>query len=144
VAARQAKSFPPPVPSILPMLPKVAQNKKLTLNSTLVAADAAAVALRWAMVPLTADSPEIDLEVVKVTPLTGPVLVVRNGALPAGSSYRFTLTASDANSPPGGVTAYIDLEVRHPCLVSPPCAERRCAEAPVAIEYLRGQAPKRA
>jgi hypothetical protein len=87
------------------------------------------VALRWTATPITSQlqpasalysalrppSPPLQLPALASTALDGANLVLRPDSLAEGTAYRFTLTAIDAASPPEGVSAYIDLEVRRSC-----------------------------
>jgi hypothetical protein len=85
----------------------------VTLTATVVAADAAAVTLSWACVAL-AGTPPVALAEAALTPTTAEVLVLAPDTLAPGGRYRFTVTARDPASPPGGVSAYVDMEVNEP------------------------------
>ena len=119
----------PPAVSIAPLFPRIVANKKLTLLGVVVATNASAVALRWTATPITSQlqpasalysalrppSPPVELAALASTTLDGANLVLHPDSLACGTAYRFTLTAIDAASPPEGVSAYIDLEVRGSC-----------------------------
>ena len=119
----------PPTVSLAPLFPRVVANKKLTLLGVVTATNASAVALQWTATPITSllqpasvlysalrpPSPPLQLPALASTALDGANLVLRPDSLAEGTAYRFTLTAIDAASPPEGVSAYIDLEVRGSC-----------------------------